>query len=215
MIVKNFLTLTSLLACMSLFCSTAQAKLNIEFSKPSHMVVQGQFIILTDGLTKLVQQLDFPQDSQFVKYGTEVTDLELVNKWFYPNGLTFIAIADPFSEMITEVTISNSAKVDDSYVVIDGKVVYLNDKNIKQLEKIYNNTYRCLSYFEQGGLGWMDYTVKNAKSSENYVTFSALNKSKHSLKTKKGKRATRLNKIDSITVSSRQEKFSEKIYCKK
>lgn len=215
MIVKKFLTITSLLALMSLFCSTSQAKLSIEFSKPSNMVVQGQFISLSDGLTKLLRQLDFAEDSQFINYGKKNSELELVNKWIYPNGLTVIAIADPFTEKVKEITISDSKKTDESYVVIDGKVTYLNGTTIKQLEKVYRGTYRCLSYFEEDGLGWLDFTVRNAESSDNYITFSALNNSKHSLKTKKGKRATKANKIDSITLSNRQEKFSHKIYCKK
>ncbi len=215
MIVKKFLTITSFLACISLFCSTAQAKLDIEFGKPSYMVVKGQFITLNEGLPKLLKQLNFAQDSQFVQYGKKTSDLELVSKWVYPNGLTFIAIADPFNEKIKELTISSSTKSDDSYLVIDGHVNYLNRKNIKQLEKVYDDTYRCLFYSEEGGLGWLDYTVKNKASSDKYVTFSALNKSKYSLKSKKGKRITKLNKIDSITLSNRQEKFSQKVYCKK
>ncbi len=215
MIVKKFLTITSLVSMALLFGSSAQAKLDIEFGKPSYIVVEGQFITLSDGLPKLLKQLDFAQDSQLVQYGKETSDLELVSKWVYPNGVTFIAIADPFSERIKELTISSSVEADDSYLVIDGHVNYLNRKNIKQLEKIYDDTYRCLFYSEEGGLGWLDYTVKNRANSDKYVTFSALNNSKYSLKSKQGKRLTKLNKIDSITLSKREESFAHKIYCKK
>ncbi len=212
---KVILTIATLLSCSLLFISSATAKVASKIDKQLYMVVKDVPVHLGDASTELIKQLGQPQHSELIDLTNDkIKNPEQVNKWVYPDGLTFIAVVDPKSEQLTEATISSFMHLKDSYMVIHGDVNYLNTMSIDNLEDSYIETYRCLSFFEQDGLGWLDYTIKDNNSSNSYITFSALNYSDYSLKTLEGKIATKISNVDSITLGNSKAKFSKEIYCK-
>ncbi len=212
---KVILTIATLLSCFLLFISSATAKVASKIDKQLYMVVKETPIRLGDAKAKLIKQLGQPQHSELIDLtNDQIKNPEQVNKWVYPDGLTFIAVVDPKSEQLTEATISSFMPLKDSYMVIHGDVNYLNAMSIEKLEETYAETYRCLSFFEQDGLGWLDYTIKDNNSSDSHITFSALNYSDHSLNTLEGQIASKISNVDSITLGSSKAKFSNEIYCK-
>ncbi len=134
--------------------------------------------------------------------------------WVFADGLTFISVIDAESQQLKEATISSTKQHANSYVVLNGDTNYLNDTNIDKLEDSYDESYRCLSFFEQDSLGWLDYSVKDKNSDNTYVTFSAINRSPYSLHSLEGKIETKVSIVDSISLSKYKSKYSKEIYCK-
>lgn len=163
--------------------------------------VKGQKVNINDEKSLLIDKL-----------GEPTSDSEEQTAWLFDDGVTFIAVLK--NDKLIEATLSSSMPNEESFVVIYGEKNHLSTETIDKLEDKYQETYRCLSYFEQEGLGWMDYMIQDSSGNDLYATFSAINHSQYSLATLEGKIQTKLSLIDSITLRQGQESFSTDVYCK-
>lgn len=178
-----------------------------ELSKSFYLVVKNKPIRLGKAKDEILKDLGKPQQKNSMSGKQSAT-------WLFEDGLTFIAVFDKTNQYLSEATISNSSKTKDSYAVIYGDKKYLNTMNIDQLETTYHETYRCLSFYEQDGLGWLDFSVQDISKPNYYATFSALNLSNYALTTLEGKITSKVVSVDSITLSREKQTHSTNIYCK-
>ncbi len=131
--------------------------------------------------------------------------------WQFDNGLTLGIVFDEFG--LFNATISGSSPLNNSYIVAYGEQVKLNHENLEQLEDKFANTFHCLSYFEQEGLGWMDFAIKS-EGNDFYATFSAINSSGLTLNSLEGQLKTKLVNVDSLSVSRSVDNYSTNVYCR-
>ncbi len=144
-------------------------------------------------------------------FGTPDSVDDNLLSWQFSNGLTLGVVFDEFG--LFNATISGSNPYNNSYIVAYGEPVKLNHDNLEQLEDKFANTFRCLSYFEQEGLGWMDFAIKS-EGNDFYATFSAINSSGKPLSSLEGQLQTKLVKVDSLSVSRSVDNYSTNVYCR-
>ncbi len=180
-----------------------------------YMVVNGKTITLGDSLQKIVAKFGQPNKSQLVNKQQQGDLSKNIYTWYYDDGLRFTVMVDPVDQDVVEVTISSSIKHKNTFAVINEVANPLNMRTINNLEVMYDNNPRCLSFFEQDGIGWLDYVVQDRVSSSQLAIFSAVNPTNKSLANGQVQQQTKQIAVDSITLTYNSESLSQDIYCKR
>ncbi len=215
-LVKKLLLGTAIVICSLTVNANTEDKnaINSQYSA-FYMVVNGKTVTLGDSIATLMGKFGQPNDSQFVEQQSQGISSKKIYTWYYDDGLRFTASIDMINEAVVEMTLSSSNKNSHSFAMVSEVANPLNVRTINNLEVMYKNNPRCLSFFEQDGVGWLDYVVQDTVGSNQLAIFSAINATDKSLIDKQVQQQTKQVAVDSITLTYNRESLSQDIYCKR